>query len=188
MKAIITALKFNVNGVSKDNKPYKYTELTIRPIDGGKEKTSRIFPKTTLANLCTTVTVGDYVEYQVDDTSYANLLSFQKIAPPQKGEVVVGAAPVGKEHTKGAYVPYDDSKKSGDIAKAVALKAAVDIVSAMLSNELFKKTSKPELIISETFAIAKAYEDYLTGAKAKEMVTGAISGVSGAPEDTDIPF
>lgn len=183
MKAIITALKFNCNGVSKDNKPYKYTELTIRPIEGGKEKTSRIFPKTTLANLCATVTIGDYIEYQVDETSYANLVSFQKIAAPVKDEAAPTGAPAGK-----AYVPYDDSKKSGDIARAVALKAAVDIVSSMLSNELFKKTSKPELIISETFAIAKAYEDYLTGAKAKEMVTGAVGGVAGAPDDDSIPF
>jgi hypothetical protein len=185
MKAIITALKFNVNGVSKDNKPYKYTELTIRPVDGGKEKTSRIFPKTTLANLCANVTVGDYIEYQVDDTSYANLLSFQKCSTPEKDAApTASAAPAGKP----AYVPYDDSKKSGDIARAVALKAAVDIVSAMLSNELFKKTSKPELIVSETFAIAKAYEDYLTGKAAKEMVTGAVGNVAGSTDDDSIPF
>lgn len=182
MKAIITALKFNQNGVSKDNKPYKFTELTYRPIDGGKEKTCRIFPKTTLANLCTTVTVGDYIEYQTDDTTYANLLSFQKCSPPD-----TQAAPAKEPTGKTPYVPYDDSKKSGDIARAVALKASVDIVSAMLSNELFKKTSKPELIISETFAIAKAYEDYLTGAKAKEMVTGAVGSVAGSPEN-EIPF
>jgi hypothetical protein len=186
MKAIITALKFNVNGVSKANKPYKYTELTIRPIDGGKEKTSKIFPGTPLANACQTVTVGDYVEYQVDETPYANLILFTKCAAPPKddGHESRMAVPQGKA----PYVPYDDSKKSADIAKAVALKAAVDIVSAMLSNELFKKTSKPELIISETFAIAKAYEDYLTGAKAKEIVTGAVGSVAGANADDEIPF
>lgn len=184
MKAIITALKFNCNGVSKDNKPYKYTELSIRPIEGGKEKTSKIFPKTTLANLCTTVTVGDYVEYQVDESSYANLVSFQKCSAPSQDAPQASAAPTGKA----PYVPYDDSKKSADIARAVALKAAVDIVGHMLSNELFKKTSKPELIISETFAIAKAYEDYLTGQTAKEMVTGAVGGVSGAPESDELPF
>lgn len=188
MKAIITALKFNCNGVSKDNKPYKYTELSIRPIEGGKEKTVRIFPKTTLANLCTTVTVGDYIEYQVDETSYANLVSFQKIAAPARDDASssgAGSAPTGKKE----YVPYDDSKKSGDIARAVALKAAVDIVGHMLASELFKKTSKPELIISETFAIAKAYEDYLTGAKAKEMVTGSVGNVAGSvDEDGAIPF
>jgi hypothetical protein len=184
MKAIITALKFNVNGVSKDNKPYKYTELTIRPVDGGKEKTSRIFPKTTLANLCANVTVGDYIEYQVDETSYANLLSFQKCSAPSQDAPQAISAP----EKKSTYVPYDDSKKSGDIARAVALKAAVDIVSAMLSNELFKKTSKPELIVSETFAIAKAYEDYLTGKAAKEMVTGAVGNVAGSTDDDSIPF
>jgi len=186
LKAIITALKFNVNGVSKDNKPYKYTELTIRPVDGGKEKTSRIFPKTTLANLCANVTVGDYIEYQVDDTSYANLLSFQKCSAPEKDAAPTASAALAG---KAPYVPYDDSKKSGDIARAVALKAAVDIVSSMLSNELFKKTSKPDLIVSETFAIAKAYEDYLTGKSAKEMVTGAVGNVDGAhAEDSEIPF
>jgi hypothetical protein len=187
MKAIITALKFNVNGVSqKTNKPYKYTELTIRPIDGGKGKTSKIFPGTPLANACQTVTVGDYVEYQVDETSYANLILFTKIAAPAKDEVVASTTPGAG---KAPYVPYDDSKKSADIARAVALKAAVDIVGHMLDNELFKKTSKPELIISETFAIAKAYEDYLTGNAAKAIVTGAVGSVAGAHgDDESIPF
>lgn len=186
MKAIITALKFNQTGTSAAGKAYKYTEVTLRPIDGGKEKTSKAFPKTPLANACTTVSVGDYVEYQVDESQYANLVSFQKCAAPAKDEAPVSTVPTGKKE----YVPYDDSKKSGDIARAVALKASVDIVSAMLSNELFKKTSKPELIISETFAIAKAYEDYLTGVSAKAIVTGAVGnvGTMGAHPDEEIPF
>lgn len=159
-KATVTNIDFNFT--TRTGKKCVMLETLADPYKG-KPKEPRqhmLFPayKQDLIDQVKELSVGDRIEYTVDDSQYKNIESFWKLT-------VENSQGSAGPRTGSTFNPQPiNEDKSKSIARAVAIKAGVDIVGKMLQSgngKFIKKTIETELIGDEVLKLAKQFEPYL---------------------------
>jgi len=133
--------------------------------------------------------VGDRVEYTVDSSQYKKMDHIAKIEGEQ--------APQQSSNTpNNAFTtqPFNENKDK-QIARAVAVKAGVDLVTTMMSSGVGKaieKQMETELVVDEVLKIAEQLEPYLTLEQVKEVAAEEPVQQEGELNQTqtgeDVPF
>jgi len=148
--------------MSKAGKPYTVTEFTYQgdPVPGyppKKPTTRNIFSNAPQHPVIAQLQAGDRINMTFLQDLHKSLDTVTKIT---------GGAPAPQ--TTAAPRPafaQQASDKDEAIAKAVALKAAVETACAMMTSGYgkMKKTMETELYADEIIALSKQFESYLTG-------------------------
>lgn len=154
--------------------------------------------RTKAAEVADTLTKDDWVEFVLDDTSYANVQTLKKIAEPAGG----GGAPSqgggggrssgggGGDKMSKAEWAEKDRKREASIARNSSLKAAVEFMKVMGK---VPKKDNVELCLD----VARRFEDYLSldnkqpgDEQGEDEAPPSTSGEdqTGATQDDDIPF
>lgn len=105
--------------------------------------------------------LGDRIWYNVDDSKWQNITDLGKLET-ENNPGSAGGYSASTTNTRPGQVNSEDKSKS--IARAVAVKAGVDIVSSMLQSgngKFIKKTIETELIGDVVLKLAKQLEPYL---------------------------
>ena len=177
MIATVKEVRFNV-----EMGKYRVTKLYVIN-DKGEDKEYTIFTNAKFHHVIAGLAVGDNVELKMEKNGkYWNISDVTKL-----DERIA--------HTlRGVGYKKEGSQQSGDkdlaIARAVSLKAAVELYSAMIGAGLTKKTLKPEAAQEEVFALCKKFEGYCTLAEDLDALsadTSALAGQAGEYEETEFP-
>lgn len=172
MLATVTGVKFN-----EQLGRYTVTKLAVTT-DKGEDKSYNIFTNQPCHNVVAQLVPGDNIELKMEKNGkYWNVVDVIKVQPPASGNGVVG-----KSYTQSGSSPDKDIA----IARAVTLKAAVELYSALVSAGLTKKTLKPDAAAEEVLALCKKFEGYCTLADDLEGLTSDTSSIKG--QDTDADF
>lgn len=186
MIAKVIDIRFNIPARSAGGKTYTYNEFITQGLPyKGKEKdprTHRILDNSPLLPIIKTLKVGDMVEYTTDETQYKNINSVKKAeaAPPTSQDTP-------KQSSGGGYRQNDEETQLR-IARSVALKAAVDLVAAMLARDTYKKSMQPAAIIEEVRAISRNFEGYLSLKDDIESLESTVTGIETAEDLEQPPF
>lgn len=185
--AIVGQIQFNVQKMSKANKPYNVTVLKYTT-EAGMVKTENCFDSVPYASVLKTLSAGDEIDVTLVKNGEFYNLSDLKLVKKSTGEAsVIGATPA-------KYTPKytEDSDRQSSIQRQNALTNATNLVSAMVANELFKKTTKQSILVDEIIKIATQFEGYTSGRDKIEKLTSTIPDAVGgadAPFDTeDMPY
>ncbi len=126
--------------------------------------------KADLIAIVETLAVGDTVEYKTDDSQYKNMETLVKQGGPAVKDTAVSAPP---KKTWGGGGSDDTSIR---IARAVAVKAAVDLVNGGFG--VVKKTEKPEILSESIINISRGLEKYLTLKDVDEQIQSSIEDIN----------
>lgn len=171
MLATVTGVKFN-----EQLGRYTVTKLVVTT-DKGEDKSYNIFTNQPYHNVVAQLVPGDNIELKMEKNGkYWNVVDVIKVQPPAGGNGVVG-----KSYTQSGSSPDKDIA----IARAVTLKAAVELYSALVSAGLTKKTLKPDAAAEEVLALCKKFEGYCTLADDLEGLTSDTSSIKGQEADSD---
>ena len=188
MIATVLGVVENVQKVSKAGKAYTVTEFTYQsdPVPGYPPKTPTtraIFTNAPQHATILGLRAGDRVKMTFLQDQFKSIDTVEKIgegaAPPQTARPAQQAAPA----------PYvKDTTKDEAISRAVALKAAIELTSAMMTSGYgkLKKTMETPLYVDEVVAMSKLFEPYLMD---KEDVVGTTEVDSEQHDfDDQVPF
>lgn len=170
MQYIVKEIKMNLSGKGPKG-TYYFNEITLS--GGGKDVTKRIFDKTDLAKVLKGISQGDTVNAEFDDSTYKNLISLDVVKAPVKED---------KKYT--SNYGQDSEEKKISIARAVALKAATELVVASLNKDMYKKTVTAEFLVNEILERSRGFEAYL-------LINDIVDGVAtseGAGDFEQDPF
>lgn len=172
MLATVTGVKFN-----EQLGRYTVTKLAVTT-DKGEDKSYNIFTNQPYHNVVAQLIPGDNIELKMEKNGkYWNVSDVIKVQASAGGNGVVG-----KSYTQSGSSPDKDIA----IARAVTLKAAVELYSALVSAGLTKKTLKPDAAAEEVLTLCKKFEGYCTLADDLEGLTSDTSSIKG--QDTDADF
>lgn len=186
MQAVVTKIQFNTSKTFPNGKSFKGTLLTVQPPPykgtPKPEKEYFIFPNAPTHNQAAQVKVGDTVDLSFDNTQYKNLESIRVVAAP--------TPPAQPGTVTPAYTPKQDSgTKDIAIARAVALKAGVELYSAMIQAGLTKKTITPETAVEIVFSMTKRFERYATLSEDLEELVADDSSIQSTTDSyEEVPF
>lgn len=180
MLATVTGVKFN-----EQLGRYTVTKLAVTT-DKGEDKSYNIFTNQPYHNVVAQLVPGDNIELKMEKNGkYWNVVDVIKVqAPAGVGQKQGG---MGKSYTQSG----SSQDKDIAIARAVTLKAAVELYSALVSAGLTKKTLKPDAAAEEVLALCKKFEGYCTLADDLEGLTSDTSSIKGQDTDADfeeVPF
>lgn len=164
MIATVLNVQQDVTKVSaRTGKPYTVTEFTYQsdPVPGyppKKPTTRNLFTNDPLHTIVTSLRNGDRVEMTFNQDAHKSMSTVNKIDGQQQ-------APQQQSYSPPASKGYDNSEKDAAITRAVALKAAVETVAAMMQSGYgkLKKTMETPLYVDEIVAMSKLFEPYLLG-------------------------
>lgn len=150
MIANVKEVKFNV-----EMGKYRVTKLYVIT-DKGEDKEYTVFTNAKFHPVVASLVPGDAIELKMEKNGkYWNIADVAKVSP-------------GQVPTSGGSRPSSGGKSGepGDkelaIARAVALKCAVELYGKMIEAGMTKKTLKPDAAVEEVFAICKRFEGYCT--------------------------
>lgn len=174
MKAQITGIEHNIQE-TLGGKQYTGHAVTYKPepYQGREKEPVRRFifgNQTDLISQLNAVQVGDWVDLGfVQKGKYQNLDSIMKASGP---------APSPAPSSPQPYTGGGGINKSDEIARAVALKAAVDIMTARAANGGLSAANlkKPDAINIELVQHARAVLPFLKGEDNCDVVDGAPDG------------
>lgn len=185
MIATVISVQQNVPKVSKAGKSYTVTEFTYQsdPVPGypPKQPTTRsVFSNAPQHSTIVGLQAGDRVKMTFLQDAFKSIDTVEKISG-------VGSPQTTQPRT--APAPYvKDVSKDEAISRAVALKAAVELASAMMTSGYgkLKKTMETPLYVDEIVAMSKLFEPYLMDKEAAVDTTE----VDSEQQDFDdqIPF
>lgn len=176
MLATVTGVKFN-----EQLSGYTVTKLAVTT-DKGEDKSYNIFTNQPCHNVVVQLVPGDNIELKMEKHGkYWNVVDVIKVQAPAGGGQKQSDV-LGKSYTQSGSSPDKDIA----IARAVTLKAAVELYSALVSAGLTKKTLKPDAAAEEVLALCKKFEGYCTLADDLEGLTSDTSSIKG--QDTDADF
>lgn len=190
MIATVLSVVENVTKVSKAGKAYTVTEFTYQsdPVPGYPPKTPTTRAVFTNAPQHATIVdlkAGDRVKMTFLQDQFKSIDTVEKIggSAPQTG------APATLPTRQVAPAPYvKDTTKDEAISRAVALKAAIELTSAMMTSGYgkLKKAMETPLYVDEVVSMSKLFEPYLMD---KEQVAGTTE-VDTEQQDFDdqVPF
>jgi len=171
MLAEVISVVEGVNKVSKAGKPYTVTEFTYQgPAYKGVRNppvTRQIFDNAPQHDDIIALKSGDSVELTFLSDQYKSLCTVTKASKSS-----ASATPASQR------VPWNDDTPLR-IARAVALKAAVDTVGAYLASGMIytKKDLKKGVLNNEIGFIMKAYESYLTLQDDMDTIIESVEGL-----------
>lgn len=179
-KGIVSQIMFNVPKTSKAGKAYNVIQLKFTT-EKGQSKTESIFESASFAGVLKTLAPGDEIEATyVKNGEFFNLTDVKLL---NKGAGVAPAPQAGA--SKGYTAKVEDPEKQASIQRQNALTNATTLVTAMLSQEMFKKTTKPAILIQEIISIATAFEGYTSG---RDKLAKLESTVADVTASGDVPF
>ena len=167
---IVQEVKFNVPKKSKAGREYTVTSLKYVS-DKGTAKTENVFDSADYAAVVKGLAPGDEIKVSYEKNGeYFNVTNVELV---KKGN---GVFPSPKTNTTSSTgkTYHEDPERQAAIIRQSRLKAGVDIVSAMLNKEVYKKAI-PDLIISEVIRITKKFELYASGKEQIEILSGSIT-------------
>lgn len=176
MIAKVKDIKFNV-----EMGRYRVTKLFVTN-DKGEDKDYTIFTNAKYHNVVSQLRPGDNVDIKmVKNGKYWNVDDVTVVEAPKAAPASSGG---------GSYKRYEENpNKDVAIARAVALKAGVDLYCAMIAGGLTKKTLKPDAAVAEVFAITKKFENYTTLSEDIEALSTDSSSIKAdADEYDESPF
>lgn len=178
MNATVTGVKFN-----EQLGRYTVTKLAVTT-DKGEDKSYNIFTNQPYHNVVAQLVPGDNIELKMEKNGkYWNVVDVIKVQAPASGGQKQGG--MGKSYTQSG----SSQDKDIAIARAVTLKAAVELYSALVSAGLTKKTLKPDAAAEEVLALCKKFEGYCTLADDLKDLTSDTSSISEESADfEEAPF
>ena len=177
MLATVKEIQFNV-----ERGKFRMTKLVVAT-DKGEDKEYFIFTNAKFHNTVATLRPGDNIEIKMEKNGkYWNV---GDVTLASKGEVPTS----GGKQSGGSVRQQESPNKDTSIARAVALKAGVDLYCSMITAGLVKKTLKPDVAVEEVFAITKRFEGYTTLAEDIESLSADGSAIkAGADDFEEAPF
>lgn len=179
-KGIVQQVIFNVQKTAKSGKTYNVIQLKYTT-EKGLVKTEDIFENAAYANVVKGLAPGDEVE-----VIYVKNGNFFNVTDIKQGTKGTGVAPSVPPQSKGYTPRVEDPEKQASIQRQNALTNATNLVSAMIAQEMFKKTTKPNILIDEILKIATSFEGYTSGKDKIEKLVASIPSI--ASDDSDAPF
>lgn len=158
-RATVNSVTHNVQKTSAAGKSYTVSVLSYTTEKGQTKKTD-IFSNATYFKTVRDLTQGDEIDVKmVQNGNYWNVSDIVKLSS------LAGSSP---KQPSSAPVParapfVEDKERQASIQRQNALTNATNLVSQMLSSELFKKTTKPYVLVEEIIKIASAFEGYTSG-------------------------
>lgn len=160
MEAKVLSVEVGKKFVSKAGSTYTATSLITqgKPYKGQVKdpREHRFFTSNPLHDKVAKLKPGQWINYKCDNSKFKNMESFEVIGAD--AGVDTGAQTASSTFIK----EMEGQSQSASIARAVALKAAVDSCSTMLTKDMFKKSAKPDFIANEILTMAAFFEKYLT--------------------------
>ena len=196
--AIATVVKV-VFGVKMKDK-WDGAELHSQTANGQKRK-DFIFKKAEQYQVLTKLEAGDEVELKLEKNGqYYNLKDIiptgGKSAGASSGGGSSSTPAAGAGKAAGGWVPrFSDTeayitKRDTSIIRQCSLKAAVDIVAAMLHKDMYKKSATPDFIAEEIGRLANKFENQVTGEGAMDKLAASCESLDtsgGVTYDDDCP-
>ena len=159
-KAIVNSVTHNVQKTSASGKSYTVSVLSYTTEKGQTKKTD-IFSNAAYFKTVRDLAQGDEINVKmVQNGNFWNVSDVVKLASGGGGDVPKqpSSAPTP------ARAPFvEDKERQASIQRQNALTNATNLVSSMLAQEMFKKTTKPNILIEEIIKIASSFEDYTSG-------------------------
>lgn len=181
--ATITSIEYNQKLKGKFDGAYLHATT-----DAGKKVKEFVFQKSDMFHVLKNIGVGSVVDlkYVKTDAGFFNLKDIvptgdKREAPQasQKQEGFVAKSNGGGGSFGNRYVDTQEyvNKKDKSIIKQTCLKSAVEIVSAMLSKDMYKKSVTSDFIVQEISSIANKFEAHILEVKALEILTSSIESL-----------
>ena len=196
-KATIRKIEFNAKKVTKAGVSYDGAYLSAQT-EAGTFKKEFIFKKSQMHALLSELNVGDVVDLVYEKNgAFFNLKDIKPTG--EKGTTATVSAPSapptksGSTGWQASYGQTEDYIKHKDlmIIRQSTMKAAVDLVTAMMQKDMFKKTATPDFFVEEVGRIASKFEASITGTAAEASLKASVATLeaSDKPEyDDDCPF
>jgi len=195
--AVVNKIEFNQKLKDKFDGAYLYATT-----DKGQKKKEFIFQKSDIFKVLSEISVGDEVELKyVQNGDYWNLSAIKPLGTKSSGGgqsvIPTSSAPSAPAKSSGGYQPrYCDSEayvkhKDLMIIRQSTMKAATDLVVAMLNKDMFKKTATADFLVEEVSRLASKLEGQVTGEAALKDLSSSIETLdtTGKLEyDADNPF
>lgn len=174
MKAQITEINFNVMFKGK----YKVTELFTLTEKGQKRK-DIIFNNSDIYPVVKTLKAGDTVDLKMKKNGdFWNVVGIEKVE---------GVVAPSSNNSNNNYYKGNTTEKDEAIARMSVLKTATDLVTTCLEQGLYKKTTKPEILLDEIFKIADTMKQFVSGEDKTAALESTMDSLS-ADDDGDCPF
>ena len=182
MKAKVLSVEPNKTFTKRDGSG-TYTALSLitqgEPYKGQEKepREHRMFANNPLFEKASKLQTGMWIEYKCDNSKFKNMESFEIIGQGDGGASTSTATD--------SFVKDNDSNKSAAIARAVAIKAAVDTLAAMIGKDMIKKSAKPEFVALEVINMSRFFETYLTFEDVSAEEESTEDSLEGADDDLD---
>lgn len=180
-RAIVNSVTHNVQKTSNAGKSYIVSTLSYTT-DKGQTKKADIFTTVPYFKVVRDLAQGDEIEVKmVQNNGYWNVSDIVKVdAPSASQRSPQPTAPI----TRAPFV--EDKEKQASIQRQNALTNATNLVAQMIASEMFKKTTKPAILIEEIIKTAAAFEDYTSGREVPTKLGSQKPSVSGSTEVGDV--
>lgn len=156
--ATVNSVTHNVQKTSAQGKSYTVSTLSYTT-EKGQTKKQDIFTSAPYFKVVSGLAQGDIIDVKmVQNGQFWNISDIKK----------TGSSGGASQSTIPSVTPsrppfVEDKEKQASIQRQNALTNATNLVSSMLAQEMFKKTTKPNILIDEIIKIASAFEDYTSG-------------------------
>jgi hypothetical protein len=185
-QATVIALDFNAAKGA-----YKGVAVTVKNEKGVKEHF--VFGNSPIAKEIKQLSVGDTVEVgMTQNGKFWNLGSIAKVdastapAPTAKGTYPSKPSYGGGSSDKYQYSEEYIKRKDLSIARQSSVKAAIELVSNMLAQGLYKKTITPDFIYQEVQRYTNSIASYVTLKTDDDILDSSMEDITPeAPYDAD---
>lgn len=193
--AIATVTKV-VFGVKLKDK-WDGAELQSLTANGQKRK-DFIFKKSEQYQVLSKLEPGDEIELKLEKNGqYYNLKDIIPTGNKSGASTPAASTPAASgSKGGGSWVPrFSDTeayvnKRDTSIIRQCSLKAAVDIVAAMLHKDMYKKSATPDFIAEEIGRLSNKFENQITGEGAMDKLAASCESLDtsgGVTYDDDCP-
>ena len=193
-KATVVKIEFNQKLKGMYDGCYFHTQT-----ENGQKRKDFIFQKSDTFQVVKDLVAGDIVELKIEKKG--DFYNLKDVVPSgEKSAATPTSVPSSPSKPSGggsgwtaSYAQTEDYIKHKDlmIIRQSTMKAAVDLVTAMLAKEMFKKTATADFLVEECYRIASKFEGQVTGKAAIAELASSVASLdtAGDPEyDEDCPF
>jgi len=193
-KATVVKIEFNQKLKGMYDGCYFHTQTA-----NGQKRKDFVFKKSDTFQVVKDLVAGDIVELKIEKKG--DFYNLKDVVPfGEKAAIAPASVPSSpSKPTSGgsgwaaSYAQTEDYVKHKDlmIIRQSTMKAAVDLVTAMLAKEMFKKTATADFLVEECYRIASKFEGQVTGKAAIAELASSVASLdtTGDPEyDEDCSF
>lgn len=194
-QGIITKIEHNQSFTSKAGKQIDCSILHWTS-EGGKASKDRILPfgdSEPDFKLLQTLAPSDKIEIKMkklESGAWVTMSGTLKLVEKGNGEVPKPTFGVTSSQAKLEY--KESPEKQASIQRQNALSNATNLISAMLGQEMYKKTTKVDLLVDEILKIADRMYGYTSGTTAVEAITSTVPDVKPdkqpSVDEEEMPF